>query len=522
MEIPLSPIELGIFASRLEAVCDEMGAVLRNAAFSPNIRDRLDFSCAVFDHAGGLCAQAAHIPVHLGSMAFAMASVVAARQWEEGDLVILNDPFLGGTHLPDVTVIAPLFADGGLLAFVVNRAHHADIGASAPGSMPLSRSLHEEGQIIAPVHLIRRGVLDEPLLASIVENTRNPADAKGDFYAQISADRAGLARLGELVARYGVGVFRNYLTALNDYGERLARGALRTIPEGTYDFEDRMDDDGQGHQDLPIRVRLRLRDAAAQVDFTGTAEQAPGNINCPLAVTAAAVLYVFRCLMPPQTPACAGSFRPVRLSAPEGCLLNARYPAAVAAGNVETSSRIVDVVMGALAQAIPERIPAASHGGMNNLAMGSAAADAPWDYYETIGGGMGAGAVGGGRSGLQTHMTNTLNTPIEVLESRFPLRILTYGLRRGSGGRGRRAGGDGLVRELEFLSPAEVSLLTERRRHAPWGAGGGAPGQPGRNLLNGRALPGKIALAVTAGDRLRIETPGGGGWGRAAPEPKTG
>ena len=507
----MDPIELGIFASRLEAVCDEMGAVLRNAAFSPNIRDRLDFSCAVFDHAGGLCAQAAHIPVHLGSMAFAMASVVAGVPWGPGDMLILNDPFLGGTHLPDITLIAPLFAGPDLVAFVVNRAHHADIGASAPGSMPISRSIREEGQIIAPVHLIRRGTLDKKQLVAIVDNTRNPADAGGDFHAQISANRAGLARLGELLSRYGAQAFHSRLAALNDYGERLARRALRTIPDGTYGFEDRMDDDGQGHRDIRIRVRIRMQDGTAQVDFAGTAEQVPGNINCPLAVAAAAVLYVFRCLMPPQTPACAGSFRPVYLSAPEACLLNARYPAAVAAGNVETSSRIVDVVMGALAQAIPESIPAASHGSMNNLAMGGTT----WDYYETIGGGMGAGALGGGLSGVQTHMTNTLNTPIEVLEARYPLRITKYGLRCGSGGRGRRAGGDGLVRELEFLAPANICLLTERRRHAPWGSAGGEPGQTGRNRLDGRELPSKIALQVAAGDRLRIETPGGGGWGKA-------
>ena len=511
----LDPIALSIFSSRLEAVCDEMGAVLRNAAFSPNIRDRLDFSCAVFDRTGGLCAQAAHIPVHLGSMAFAMASVVTAMRWEEGDLVILNDPFLGGTHLPDVTVIAPLFVSGKLVAFVVNRAHHADIGASAPGSMPISRSIHEEGQIIAPVHLMRRGVLDERLLTSIAGDTRNPADAGGDFYAQISANRVGLARLGELVAQHGPEGFFEHLAALNDYGERLARGALRTIPNGTYCFEDRMDDDGQGHEDIRIRVRVRMRDGTAQVDFTGTADQAPGNINCPLAVAAAAIFYVFRCLMPPQTPACAGSLRPVSLTAPDGCLLNARYPAAVAAGNVETSSRVVDAVMGVLAQAVPERIPAASHGSMNNLAIGSTTPGATWDYYETIGGGMGAGAIGGGHSGIQTHMTNTLNTPIEVLETRFPVRIGRYSLRRGSGGHGQRAGGDGLVRELEFLSPAAVSLITERRRYAPWGAAGGGPGRPGRNLLNGRELPGKVAREVTAGDRLRIETPGGGGWGSA-------
>jgi len=387
----MDPIELSIFSSKLEAVCDEMGVVLRNAAFSPNIRDRLDFSCAVFDAGGGLCAQAAHIPVHLGSMAFAMAALVARMQWCEGDMVILNDPFLGGTHLPDVTLVAPLFVGGQLAAFVVNRAHHADIGADAPGSMPISRSLHEEGQIIEPVHLVRRGSLDEHLLDSITGNTRSPADAGGDFQAQTSANRAGLARLGELVSHWGLEGFRSGLGALNDYGERLATAALKEIPDGTYCFEDLMDDDGQGHQDIRIRVQVRIKGGTAEVDFAGTAAQVPGNINCPLAVTAAAVLYVLRCLMPPQTPACAGTFRPVSLSAPEGCLLNARFPAAVAAGNVETSTRVVDAVMGALAQALPEHIPAASHGSMNNLAMGSAVAGAAWDYYETIGGGSGAG-----------------------------------------------------------------------------------------------------------------------------------
>ncbi|MEA3274426.1 MAG: hydantoinase B/oxoprolinase family protein [Pseudomonadota bacterium] len=515
----MDPIELSIFASRLEAVCDEMGVVLRNAAFSPNIRDRLDFSCAVFDAAGALCAQAAHIPVHLGSMAFAMADLVARVEWAEGDMVILNDPFLGGTHLPDVTVIAPVFtpaSDGAqLAAFVVNRAHHADIGASAPGSMPISRSIHEEGQVIEPVHLIRGNALDEVKLDMLAGNTRNPTDARGDFFAQISANRTGAVRLGELIGRIGLAQFKEGLRALDDYGERLATQALRQIPDGEYRFEDWMDDDGQGNRDIAIRVRIAVKNGAAHVDFSGTADQVAGNINCPLAVAAAAVLYVFRCLMPPQTPACAGSFRPVSLSAPPGCLLNARYPAAVAAGNVETSTRVVDVVTGALAQAVPDWIPAASHGSMNNLAMGSAAPDAAWDYYETIGGGMGAGALGGGLSGVQTHMTNTLNTPIEVLESRYPLRVWRYGLRRGSGGAGRRVGGDGLVRELEFLAPASVSLLTERRTHRPWGAEGGEPGRSGRNLLNGRELPSKAALDVLDGDRLAVETPGGGGWGSA-------
>ncbi len=462
--------------------------VEQNVMFPLNVlTEHTDFSCAVFDAAGGLCAQAAHIPVHLGSMAFAMAALVARMQWAEGDMVILNDPFLGGTHLPDVTVVAPLFADGELAAFLVNRAHHADIGASSPGSMPVSRSIHEEGQVIEPVHLIRRGSLDEQLLGRITGGTRNPSDARGDFFAQIGANRAGVVRVGELIAQIGHAGFCLGVEALNDYGERLAVGALRELPEGTFSFEDLMDDDGQGHRDIRIRVRIEIKDGTAHLDFSGTAGQVPGNINCPLAVAAAAVLYVFRCLMPRQTPACAGSFRPVTLSVPEGCLLNASFPAAVAAGNVETSTRVVDVVTGALAQAVPERIPAASHGSMNNLAMGSAIPGASWDYYETIGGGMGAGALGGGLSGIQTHMTNTLNTPIEVLEARFPLRVSRYGLRYGSGGRGRRpwrrrpGAGAAVPRPRCSFSPDRTPQSS-----SPWGCGGGGPGRRGRNLLNGR------------------------------------
>ncbi len=512
----MDAIELSVFASRLEAVCDEMGAVLRNAAFSPNIRDRLDFSCAVFDAAGELCAQAAHIPVHLGSMAYAMRGIVARLEWREGDLVILNDPFLGGTHLPDVTLISPVLVAGVRVGFVVNRAHHADIGAQAPGSMPVSASLYEEGRVIEPVHLVRGGVLDRTLLEAIAGGTRNPEESFGDFYAQLSANRAGVQRLIAMLETWGREAFAAGLDALNDYAERLALDALSAIPNGAYGFCDLMDDDGQGTLDVPICVSLRVDSGRIHVDFAGTAPQVKGNINCPMSVAAAAVYYVLRCLMPPQTPACAGAFRPISLSATEGCLVNARRPAAVAAGNVETSTRIVDAVMGALARALPERIPAASQGSMNNLAMGSDAPGACWDYYETIGGGMGAGAVGGGLSGVHTHMTNTRNTPIEVLESRFPLRVLTYALRRGSGGEGRRRGGDGLIRELELLARARASLLTERRRHAPWGAAGGGPGLPGRNLCDGLVVPAKVEIELAAGARLRIETPGGGGWGGSA------
>ncbi len=510
----MTPASLNIFASRLGAVCDEMGTVLRNAAFSPNIRDRLDFSCAIFDPAGQLCAQAAHIPVHLGSMAFAMRDIVSGVDWRPGDQVVLNDPYLGGTHLPDVTLVAPVFVGEGLSGFVVNRAHHADIGATSPGSMPLSSRLEQEGVVIAPTHLVREGRLLSTALERVIGATRNRTESEGDFSAQLAANRAGAARLEALIDGYGGDGFATALVALNRYAERLARAALADIPPGEYRFTDYLDDDGQGGRDIPIRLCLRVDARGIHADFTGTAAQVAGNVNCPLAVAAAAVYYVLRCLMPTQTPACAGAFRPISLYAPEGCLLNACRPAAVAAGNVETSTRIVDVMLGALALAIPDRIPAASHGSMNNLALGGTHAGGSWDYYETIGGGMGAGARGGGLSGVQTHMTNTLNTPIEVLESRFPLRVRRYALRPGSGGAGARAGGQGLVREFEFLAPAHFTLLTERRVRAPWGSAGGADGSPGVNVVNGRPVAAKCEGELRRGDRLRIETPGGGGYGR--------
>lgn len=518
MNAGFDTIELNIFASRLDAVCEEMGAVLRNTAFSPNIRDRLDFSCAVFDAQGELCAQAAHIPVHLGSMAYAMRDLVQSVVWADGDMVIVNDPFLGGTHLPDVTLITPVFNADELIAFVTNRAHHADIGADSPGSMPISHRLDEEGVVIPPTHLLRAGEIDEQVLGEVLHRTRNPREGRGDFSAQISSNLAGRARLVELIEPMGNADFRVGLAALNDYAERLACSALADIPDGEYRFTDVMDDDGMGQFDIPIAACITVSGDRVHVDFNGTAGQVDGNINCPLSVAAAGVFYVFRCLMPAQTPACAGTFRPITLEAPEGCLLNAQRPAAVAAGNVETSTRVVDVVLGALAKAIPERIPAASHGSMNNLAMGSRSAAHPWDYYETIGGGMGAGRDGGGQSAVQTHMTNTLNTPIEAFEMRYPARITRYQVRDDSGGDGARRGGDGLMREFEFLADAQVTLLTERRRHAPWGVAGGRPGLRGENSLNGIPLKGgKHSFAVTSGDRLCIATPGGGGYGVQKP-----
>ena len=512
----MNAIELSLFASRIEAVCEEMGAVLQHAAFSPNIKDRLDFSCAVFDRDGELCAQAAHIPVHLGSMAYAMRGIVSKIEWHPGDMVVLNDPFYGGTHLPDVTLIAPLILDGSLLGFVANRAHHADIGADSPGSMPISRTLREEGLVIAPSKLLRRGQLDQAVMAPIENAVQKPAESRGDFAAQISANHTAIRRLRDLITNLGSDAYLAGLSEMNDYAERLARGALRAIPDGRYGFRDVMDDDGLGNTDIPLQVEIRVQAGKVEVDFAGTGAQTPGNINCPLSVAAAGVYYVFRCLMPAQTPACAGSFRDIRLSAPEGCLLNARRPAAVAAGNVETSTRVVDVIMGALARALPELIPAASHGSMNNLAMGARGEHGQsWDYYETMGGGMGAGPDGPGQSAIQTHMTNTRNTPIEVLEMNYPLRVRRYAVREGSGGQGQYRGGDGLVREFEFLAPAEVTLLTERRAHAPWGLRGGGQGARGRNSLDGMELAPKTRIDVDTNSILSIKTPGGGAWGNA-------
>jgi len=507
-------IELSLFSNRISAICDEMGAVLRRVAFSPNIKDRLDFSCAVFNARGELCAQAAHIPVHLGSMAYAMADVVSAVDWFEGDLVVLNDPYMGGTHLPDVTVISPVFVDSTMMGFVVNRAHHADIGAESPGSMPVSSSLLEEGLVISPIKLMTADGMDQQVLDSLLSKLKNAEESMGDFGAQISANHRGLERLQLLIQSMGCEQYHQGLVALNDYAAVMSKTALTEIPDGEYEFSDVMDDDGQGHQNIVIKVTLTVKAGEVIADFSGTDDQVKGNINCPLSVVAAAVFYVFRCLMPAQTPACAGAFSSIKISAPKACLLNAEYPSAVAAGNVETSTRVVDVVMGALAKAIPERIPAASHGSMNNLAMGyqGDSNNPAWNYYETIGGGMGAGKYGGGLNAVQTHMTNTLNTPIEVLETRYPLRIKRYQIRQGSGGSGDRNGGSGIIRVYEFLSPAQFTLLTERRLSAPWALGKAESGKKGNNQLNQMPILAKVSSRVQSGDILSVETPGGGGW----------
>ncbi len=504
-------IELRVFESRVAAICETMGAVLKRSAFSPNIRDRLDFSCALFSADGRLLSQATHIPVHLGSMAWAMRDLVERFDWQPGSRLILNDPYAGGTHLPDVTVIAPVFASGACVGFVANRAHHADIGSATPGSMPLSRSLEDEGVLIRPQWLYRAGELERDVLDGICEKMRSPELAAGDFQAQVAASAFGERAFGALVEELGRDRLQSLAAALNDYAARLAAASIGELPDGRWQAEDRMDCDGAGGAGPAIRLALRVDAGQISVDFSGTDAQVPGNLNCPMSVTAAAVYYALRCLLPDETPTCAGALDCMHLQAPEGCLVNARSPAATAAGNVETSQRIVDVVFRALFEALPDRIPAASQGTMNNLGLGGT----HWSYYETMAGGCGATVDVPGRHAVHSHMTNTLNTPAEVLEMHFPLRVLRYQVRRGSGGRGARAGGDGLVREFEFLEPAQATLITERRVNAPWGLAGGENGQPGRNLLDGTELPAKISVEVEAGQVLTIETPGGGGYGAA-------
>jgi len=512
----MNPIELKLFASRVSAICDEMGTVLRRTAFSPNIKDRLDFSCALFGTEGELFAQAAHIPVHLGSMAFAMASIIDEPDWQPGDMLVLNDPFLGGTHLPDVTLIAPVFnGDSELIGFVANRAHHADIGCETPGSMPLSRNIEEEGVIIPPTLLLRDGKLQPG--AGILPGVAGD-ELTGDFAAQAGANQLGVNRLQQLVAKMGLASYRKGMLELNDYADRLTAASISQLRPGRYTFRDYLDDDGFDTCDIELALTLSITNVGIELDLTQCADQVSGNLNCPQAVVAAAAYYCFRCLMPEHAPACAGLFRRIKLITREGSLVHAVRPAAVAAGNVETSMRLVDLVFGALAQAMPTMIPAASQGTMNNVAMGYIDPDSAerWDYYETLAGGLGGGPSFAGLDAVHSHMTNTLNTPIESLETHYPLRVRQYAVRRGSGGCGLHAGGNGIVKEYEFLAVAQVSLLSERRKYGPWGLHGGADGVPGINRLNGEVLPGKCSIAVQPGDRLTIETPGGGGWGAVA------
>ncbi|MCA1946059.1 MAG: hydantoinase B/oxoprolinase family protein [Desulfovibrio sp.] len=524
MTAPCSPIALQVFAHRFAAAAEEMGGTLMRAAFSSNIKERRDFSCAVCDAAGNLAAQAAHIPVHLGSMPLSVLAVMQAVPLAPGDMAVCNDPFRGGTHLPDITLVAPVYAPGEAAPrfFVANRAHHADVGGMSAGSMPLSTSLFQEGIIIPPLRLVRAGEVDRSLLSLILANVRTPAEREGDFAAQIMANLAGVARLQALMQAHGPHEMTTMAAALQDYAEALCRKAIAALPDGEYLFEDLLDSDGVATVDIPIRVRLRIRGEAMEIDFRDSADQTPGSVNAVRAITLSCVLYVLRCLLPEDAPTNAGCLRPVTLLTRPGSVVDAIFPAAVAGGNVETSQRIVDVLLGALAKAAPGRFPAASQGTMNNLTLGGydAVRKRPFAYYETLAGGHGASAVGPGASGVHSHMTNTLNTPVEALEYACPVRVRRLAVRKGSGGSGRHCGGDGLVRELEALQPMEATLLGERRTRGPWGLDGGEAGLPGRTLLRrpGQpevALPGKVRLQLEAGDVLRLETPGGGGFGPA-------
>jgi len=483
-----------------------------------------------------------HMPVHLGSMPMSVRAARAALALEAGDIVMLNDPYAGGTHLPDITLVMPVAADKELAArqhlvrsdgarplfYVANRAHHADVGGATPASMGLSREVFEEGLRIPPVRLARGGRIEPDVMALLLANVRTPEERQGDLTAQVAAAKLGERRLREIVSKYGARKVNFYLDALQRYSAALMKKALQAIPDGTYAAEDFLDDDGFGQGPIPLRVAIRVRRGRARVDFRGTSAAVRGNLNAVLAVTTSAVFYVFRCLLGEDVPACAGLMEPIEVRAPEGSVVNARPPAAVAAGNVETSQRIVDVLLRALSKALPGRIPAASSGTMNNLSFGGVhpALGSPFTYYETIAGGMGAGPQGDGLSGVHTHMTNSLNTPVEALESAFPVRVRRYSLRRGSGGRGRYRGGDGIIREIEFLADVRGSILSDRRRFGPYGLAGGERGRPGNNILilPGRAsvkLPGKTLFEAPAGSILRIESPGGGGWGKTKQKSET-
>ncbi|MDX1688216.1 MAG: hydantoinase B/oxoprolinase family protein [Candidatus Promineifilaceae bacterium] len=533
---------LSIFNHLFASVAEEMGVTLGRAGYSPNIKERLDYSCAVFLGDGRMLAQAAHIPVHLGAMpASVRAAIRACAPFRPGDVIILNDPYLGGTHLPDVTLVSPVFIDvppGGEQSpnfFVASRAHHADVGGTAPGSMPLSTELYQEGLIIPPLRLVDGGERNQAVWQLILRNVRTPAERDGDLAAQLAAHTTGARRLSQITDRYGLEEMKVQADELLSYAERLTRAAIREIPPApagkAYTFRDYLDDDGHNRAAIPIQVAITVEDGHLDVDFTGTAPAVQGNLNAVPAIVHSAVAYCVRCvalaLLQTDVPMNEGAFTPMTLRIPPGSLLDPRPPHAVAAGNVETSQRIVDVVFGALAEALPELIPAASQGTMNNLTFGGTYPDdadnagETFAYYETLGGGIGAGPDADGGHGMHAHMSNTRNTPVEALEYAFPLRVQRYALRHDSGGTGRHQGGDGLIRSIRYLSPVTVTITSERRERSPYGLRGGAPGAPGRNLLlrdgHEQALSGKVRLDLEAGDVLRLETPGGGGWGRAKP-----
>jgi N-methylhydantoinase B len=527
------PTTLEIYRALYTSVAEEMGMALRRTAFSPNIKERRDYSCAVFDAHGRVIAQGDHMPVHLGSMPMAVAAAIKAVDLRHGDVVAINDPFSGGTHLPDVTLVSGVFLGGPSLPtapassrclfYVANRAHHADIGGATPGSMGMATDVYGEGLCIPAIRLVRDGKLDDDLMHLILANIRGIDERRGDFQAQIGSLKTGELRLLEIVERRGAQEAALYAAHLIAYSARLMRHAISAIPDGDYEADDVLDDDGVSDREVSIKVQVTIKGSQARIDFTGSAPQVDGPINAVEAITVSAVSYVFRCLLGDDVPASAGLMDPIEVVAPKGTVVNAVHPASVAGGNVETSQRIVDVLFKALAGGLPARIPAASQGTMNNLTIGGIDSRPgfiarEFSYYETVAGGMGARPDLDGMSAVHTHMTNSLNTPAEALEYAYPLRVREYRIRKRSGGKGRHRGGDGVIREIETLVPARMSLLSDRRKHGPYGLAGGDDGKPGITLIfregRPRRLKSKGSWELKAGDRVRIETPGGGGFGK--------
>jgi len=515
----INAFELEIFNNLLSSIAQEMGTVLIKSAFSPNIKERRDLSCALFNDKAEMIAQAAHIPVHLGSMSFAVKSVLKGLSLNEGDILILNDPFMGGTHLPDITIISPFYYKHKLQFFVAARAHHADIGGITPGSMPLSKSIYEEGILIPPSKLFDRNKLNKDLLDRILISTRDSEEREGDINAQIGAVKLGLQRLDEVIKKYSLYKIKAASSELIKYSNRIMCSVIADIKDGVYEYRDYLEDDGFGTQNIIIKVKIQINGEKAVIDFDGTSNQVKGCLNCPLSVTTSAVLYVFQCLAPRELPLNYGSLKPIKVVARKGSLLNASFPSAVAGGNVETSQRIVDVIFGALSEIIPKKIPAASSGSMNNVTFGNVkqSGESEFAYYETIAGGMGGRYGIEGISGIQTHMTNTLNTPIESLERELPMMIDSYSIRKRSGGSGKYKGGEGISRIYRMLSKTIVTIITERRKLSPYGLKGGKSGVRGINMVlkNNKLMriPSKISLELDKGDILIIKTPGGGGWG---------
>lgn len=542
------PVELEIFRELFHSIAEEMGASLRRSAFSPNIRERRDYSCAVFDGHAQVIAMGDHMPVHLGSMPMSVQAAISRLELGPGDVAMLNDPFAGGTHLPDITLVAPVFIEEKKSRrkrrykkdekpkpdfYVASRAHHADVGGAAAGSMGLSRDIYQEGLRIPPVLLVRAGVTQLDVVNMVLANVRTPEEREGDLGAQIASCNTGARRLKELCERYSLARVERAADELQQYAEQMTRALLTTLPAGEFEAEDFLDSDGI--TDRPVRVAVKIHigrktrsgGPMVMVDFSGSDLQVEGSVNAVEAITYSACFYVFRCLLAEDVPAAAGIMRPVRVIAPKGTVVNARPPAAVAGGNVEMSQRIVDVLLRALAKAAPDRIPAASSGTMNNLTIGGlfpkdhARAGEPFAYYETIAGGMGARPTQDGISGVHTHMTNSLNTPAEALEYAYPFRVTRYSLRPSSGGVGKHRGGDGIVREVELLCDADITLLADRRKRGPYGLHGGADGAPGGNLVirasgSEEPIPEKGSVRLKRGERVRIESPGGGGWGTAS------